>query len=99
MLREDVAAITDLAVEPRWGRRGHGSRLLAACTDLWREDGFRTALAWAFEADKALQSFLLSAGWSPDRVARDLDVDDMLVTQVRFHTDLSPQEPRLDQTH
>src|SRR6187431_3383071 len=37
-LPDDVAAITDLLVEPRWGRRGHGSRLLAATVDLWRED-------------------------------------------------------------
>ena len=38
--RRDVAAVTDLLVEPRWGRRGHGSRLLAASVDLWRTDGF-----------------------------------------------------------
>ena len=28
-----------LLVEPRWGRRGHGSRLLAAVADLARRDG------------------------------------------------------------
>jgi len=28
-----VTAITDLLIEPRWGRRGHGSRLLAATVD------------------------------------------------------------------
>ena len=39
-LPDDVAAVTDFLVEPRWGRRGHGSRLLAATVDLWREDGF-----------------------------------------------------------
>ena len=38
--RPGTAAVTDLLVEPRWGRRGHGSRLLAASVDLWREDGF-----------------------------------------------------------
>jgi GNAT superfamily N-acetyltransferase len=89
MLRPDVASITDLLVEPRWGRRGHGSRLLAACTDLWREDGFHTALAWAFEADPAMLAFLTSAGWELDGVARALDMDDLLVPQVRLHTDLS----------
>src|SRR3954469_25743412 len=26
-LGDDIAAITDLLIEPRWGRRGHGSRL------------------------------------------------------------------------
>src|SRR5258708_3402776 len=34
-----TAAVTELLVEPRWGRRGHGSRLLAASVDLWRADG------------------------------------------------------------
>ncbi len=92
MLRPDVASVTDLLVEPRFGRRGHGSRLLAACTDLWREDGFHTALAWAFEADAAMRAFLTSAGWEPDGVTRALDMDDLLVPQLRLHTDLSAVE-------
>jgi GNAT superfamily N-acetyltransferase len=85
---DDVAAITDLLIEPRWNRRGHGSRLLAAVVDRWREDGFSTAWAWAYEQDKAMQKFLASAGWEPDGVGRALDVDDMLVPQVRFHVAL-----------
>jgi GNAT superfamily N-acetyltransferase len=85
----DVAAITDLLVEPRWGRRGHGSRLLAAAVDLWREDSFKTALAWAFDADAATRGFLSGTGWEPDGVTRALDVDDLLVPQLRYHTDLS----------
>lgn len=86
VLGPNVASITDLLVEPRWGRRGHGSRLLAACVDLWRADGFSTALAWAFEADAALRAFLTSAGWEPDGATRALDMDDMLVPQLRLHT-------------
>jgi GNAT superfamily N-acetyltransferase len=93
MLRSDIAAVTDLLVEPRWGRRGHGSRLLAATTDLWREDGFTSALAWAFEADPALRAFLGSAGWEPDGVTRALDVDDLLVPQLRLHTALRAAAP------
>jgi len=89
ILRPDVAAVTDLLVEPRWGRRGHGSRLLAACTDLWREDGFTSAIAWAFEADPAMRGFLTSAGWELDGVSRALDVDDLLVPQVRLRTTLT----------
>jgi GNAT superfamily N-acetyltransferase len=88
VLGPEVAAIADLVVEPRWGRRGHGSRLLAACVDLWRADGFTTALAWAFAADKAFQGFLASAGWEPDGAARALDVEDLLVPQLRLHTSL-----------
>jgi GNAT superfamily N-acetyltransferase len=88
VLRADLASVTDLLVEPRWGRRGHGSRLLAACTDLWRSDGFASALAWAFEIDAAMRAFLASAGWEPDGVTRALDVDDLLVPQLRLHTAL-----------
>ncbi|MEV6848081.1 GNAT family N-acetyltransferase [Actinoplanes sp. NPDC051411] len=91
-LADDVAAITDLIIEPRWGRRGHGSRLLAAVVDLWREDGFATAVAWAYEQDKVMQKFLASAGWEPDGAGRALDVDDMLVPQVRFHVALDRDE-------
>lgn len=87
---DDVAAVTDLLVEPRWGRRGHGSRLLAAAVDLWREDGFTSALAWTFEADPATRGFLTATGWEPDGVTRALDVDDLLVPQLRWHTSLSP---------
>lgn len=91
VLGEGVAAVTDLLIEPRWGRRGHGSRLLAACVDLWRSDGFTTAVAWAYQGDVATQKFLTSAGWQPDGAVRALDVDDQLVPQLRLHVDLSAE--------
>jgi len=84
-LGPDVAAVTELLVEPRWGRRGHGSRLLAAAVDLWRSDGFATALAWVYEQDPATRAFLTSSGWAPDGASRALDVDDLLVPQLRLH--------------
>jgi GNAT superfamily N-acetyltransferase len=87
-LDDHVAAITDLLVEPRWGRRGHGSRLLAATVDLWREDAFKSAVAWAYDADDAMKKFLASTGWEPDGATRALDVDDMLVPQIRMHVAL-----------
>lgn len=87
-----VAAVTDLLVEPRWGRRGHGSRLLAATVDLWRKDGFTRAVAWAFEGDEATRKFLTSTGWEPDGAHRALDVQDMLVPQLRLHVAV-PTEP------
>jgi GNAT superfamily N-acetyltransferase len=87
-LGEDVVAITDLLVEPRWGRRGHGSRLLAASVDLWRTDGFATAVAWTFAVDRVTGGFLEGAGWRPDGRSRALDVDDLLVPQIRWHVGL-----------
>lgn len=78
--------ITTLLVEPRWGRRGHGSRLLAASIDLLRSDGCPTAVTWLLEADRVSQAFYTSAGWEPDGAARALDMDGRLVTEIRLHT-------------
>jgi GNAT superfamily N-acetyltransferase len=98
-LPDGVAAITDMLVEPRWGRRGHGSRLLAACVDLWRTDGFDTAVAWAYDQDPATRAFLTSAGWELDGTTRALDVDDLLVPQVRLHAGLGrPDTPQASGT-
>jgi GNAT superfamily N-acetyltransferase len=94
-LPTDTAAVTDLLVEPRWGRRGHGSRLLAASVDLWREDGFTHAVAWVYDADVAMRKFLGSAGWAPDGASRALDVDDLLVPQLRLHTAL--EQPSVEE--
>jgi GNAT superfamily N-acetyltransferase len=80
--------INTLLVEPRWGRRGHGSRLLSAAVDLWREDGFGAAVAWAYERDPATRKFLASTGWEADGARRALDVDDLLVQQLRLHVAL-----------
>jgi GNAT superfamily N-acetyltransferase len=88
----DVAAVTDLLVEPRWGRRGHGSRLLAAGVESWLEAGLRTAVAWAYQEDRATLKFLESAGWAPDGAARALDVDDLLVPQIRLHVAVNRAE-------
>jgi GNAT superfamily N-acetyltransferase len=88
ILPASAVAITELLVEPRWGRRGHGSRLLAAAVDHWREEAATTALAWVFDQNPAMVKFLTSAGWAPDGNTRALDVDDMLVPQSRLATAL-----------
>jgi GNAT superfamily N-acetyltransferase len=83
-----TAAITDLLVEPRWGRRGHGSRLLAAAVDLWRGDGAERAVAWLFDRDAASRALLGAAGWQDDGAVRALDMDGTLVRQRRLHVAL-----------
>ena len=77
-----------LLVEPRWGRRGHGSRLVAASVEHWRGAGFTTAMAWAWERDPATRSFLAGSGWEPDGTVRGLDTGAAVQRQLRFHTDL-----------
>ena len=84
-----TAELLTLLVEPRWGQRGHGSRLVAASVQDWRADGVRTAVSWVRERDAASRSFLRSAGWEADGAARWLDTGPRVQRQLRFHTDLS----------
>lgn len=81
----NTAALTELLVEPRWGRRGHGSRLLAASVAHWRDDHHDAAIAWVFDQAPAPKKFLASAGWEPDGAHRSLDMADVLVPQIRLH--------------
>ncbi|WNV74404.1 GNAT family N-acetyltransferase [Geodermatophilus sp. DSM 44513] len=79
----EVAA---LLVEPRWGRRGHGSRLLAAVTDLARADGTARLQVWLPEQDVVSAGFFESAGWGPDGWVRTLDTGGAPLREVRWHT-------------
>ena len=87
-LDEPAAELTALLVEPRWGRRGHGSRLVAAAVDLWREESVPSAVTWVFESDAVVEAFLTSAGWGPDVVGRTLEAEQTAVRQRRWHTAL-----------
>jgi L-amino acid N-acyltransferase YncA len=84
-----TAAMAPILVEPRWGRRGHGSRLLAAAVDHAREDGMTRAVAWIPEADTPSKEFLVSAGWAPDGLARALDTGAGELREIRLHTVLA----------
>jgi GNAT superfamily N-acetyltransferase len=85
---DGAGQIEILLVEPRWGRRGHGSRLLAAVVDLMRADGVRTAAVWLPEQDQASLAFYTSAGWERDGYARTLETDGAAMTEVRLHVSL-----------
>jgi GNAT superfamily N-acetyltransferase len=78
--------VATLLVEPRWGRRGHGSRLLAAVVDLARTTGVSRLQSWLAESDRVSAEFLESAGWAPDGWARTLDTGGTPLREVRWHT-------------
>jgi GNAT superfamily N-acetyltransferase len=86
--REGAVELMTLLVEPRWGRRGHASRLVAASVESWRADGFGTAVAWVWERDPATRGFLTGSGWELDGGRRGLDTGERVEPQLRFHTDL-----------
>ncbi|MEQ3554994.1 GNAT family N-acetyltransferase [Pseudonocardia nematodicida] len=78
-----IAEVTTLLVEPRWGRRGHGGRLLAAAAAALREAGSETGRAWVPEGDAASRAFYARAGWQPDGAVRTLDTGTGTVREVR----------------
>jgi GNAT superfamily N-acetyltransferase len=85
---EGATELTAFFVDPRWGRRGHGSRLLAAAADHWRADDVEVAVHWVFEQDAVVAAFLETAGWGPEELLRKLDTGVGLVQQRRWHTSL-----------
>lgn len=87
--QDATAELAALIVEPRWGRRGHGSRLLAAAVDHGRADGMARAVAWIPEGDTVTREFLVSAGWAPDGLARALDTGAGEFREIRLHTVLT----------
>lgn len=89
---DTTRAVSMLLVEPRWGRRGHGSRLLAAVVDLARKDGATRLVAWVPVADTASLQFYRSAGWDADGYRRDLDTGAGVITEMRLHTSLAGAE-------
>jgi GNAT superfamily N-acetyltransferase len=81
---ESTAAVGPVVVEPRWGRRGHGSRLMAAAVDTARDDGMSGAVSWIPEADTVTREFLVGAGWAPDGLARALDTGAGELREIRL---------------
>lgn len=84
-----VALVSALVVEPRWGRRGHGGRLLAAAGEAVREAGASRGICWVPEADEAALAFYRRAGWANDGTVRTLDAGGRTVREVRLTGDLN----------
>jgi GNAT superfamily N-acetyltransferase len=76
--------ITALLVEPRWGRRGHAGRLLAAAAAALEAGGARYGLAWIPEPDQPSRRFYARAGWEPDGAARGLDTGAGTLREIRL---------------
>lgn len=86
-LPEDAAStalIATLLVEPRWGRRGHGGRLLGTAAAALREAGATRGIVWVPERDTASRAFFARVGWSPDGTARTLDAGGQHLRELRM---------------
>ncbi|WP_215545684.1 GNAT family N-acetyltransferase [Amycolatopsis sp. CA-230715] len=79
-----LAMIGSVLVEPRWGRRGHGGRLLAAAARAVAELGAERGIAWVAQADSASLGLYRRAGWKPDGTVRTLDTGERTVREIRL---------------
>jgi GNAT superfamily N-acetyltransferase len=90
---EHTGLIATLLVEPRWGRRGHGRRLLAAAARALSSRGAKRAVTWVAESDSASLSFYRRAGWDPDRTLRTLDTGERQIRELRLAGGLAGEGP------
>ncbi|HUQ60052.1 GNAT family N-acetyltransferase [Lentzea sp.] len=88
----DTTALLSVLVEPRWGRRGHGTRLVAEAARKLGETGASKGIAWVPEADKASRNFYERLGWTGDGTVRTLDAAGRPLREVRM---AGPLEVRL----
>ena len=80
----DHAQIVTLLVEPRWGRRGHGRRLLEAAFEALTAGGARDGVVWLPEQDVASRACYDRIGWDPDGLVRTLDAGDRELREIRL---------------
>lgn len=88
-----VVEITALEVPTENGREGHGSRLLAAATDLAREQGATAVQMWVLAGDGAHTSFLNGAGFAPTGLRRTIEVGNDHASQHCWYA-LLPEEAK-----
>lgn len=81
---EHVALVSTLLVEPRWGRRGHGGRLLAETGLAMLRAGLARGVTWVAEGDKVSRAFWERAGWRPDGTVRTLDAGGQPLREARL---------------
>jgi GNAT superfamily N-acetyltransferase len=82
-----VGLVATLLVSPRWGRRGHGGRLLVTAAEALRGDddgGAVRGITWVPERDAASRAFYSRAGWEPDGTVRTLDAGGRPLREVRL---------------
>lgn len=85
---DTTGLIATILVEPRWGRRGHGSRLLAGAATELRQRGAERGITWVAESDSASLSFFRRAGWRPDATVRTLDTGERRLRLLRLTGEL-----------
>ncbi len=79
-----TTALLSVLVEPRWGRRGHGTRLVWEAGQRLIDGGATRGIAWVPEADQASRNFYERLGWAGDGTVRTLDAGGRPLREVRM---------------
>ncbi len=85
------AEVATLLVAPRWGRRGHGGRLLGTLAERLRVDGAERGLVWVAEGDEAARAFFPAHGWEPDGTVRTSHHGARVLRELRHTGSLLPR--------
>lgn len=80
--------VAEFTIDPQAQRAGHGSRLLHACVDTLKADGFTRATWWVRSTDDVVRRFLTEAGWAPDGAHQEVgnSAAGARLKLVRLHT-------------
>lgn len=87
---ETDALVAEFCIHPDELDRGDEDRLLHACVDTLRADGFELAAWWLDATDDATRRVLTESGWAADGAHREIGDEDGLVRikQIRMRTAL-----------
>ena len=88
-----ILEILALEVPPRHGRKGHGSRMLAAIADQAEQDRVAEMQVWIVVGDEAKTRFFDSAGFAPRGIQRSLELGAERVTEQCWYTIMGDAEP------
>lgn len=84
--------ILALEVPAKHGRKGHGSRLLAAIAEFAEQDHAGEMQVWIMVGDEAKTRFFQGAGFAPRGIQRSLELGTDLVTEQCWYTVLEPED-------
>ena len=74
--------IVALEVPEEFGRRGHGSRLMAAVVDTARDQGAGVLQAWAVQGEESRARFLDSCGFAPMGMRREAQLGERRLVEI-----------------
>lgn len=87
-----IVEILALEVPRNHGRKGHGSRMLAAIAEFAENDRVEELQVWIMVGDEAKTRFFQEAGFAPRGIQRTLDLGGVQVTEQCWYAVIEPED-------